>query len=101
MEKRASKRHGCEASVGCGYFNKEETCSARMLNYSEGGAYLECSSFFKERSIILIRLKQIVSGASEAQVYCTPREVSLGEVRWSREISDKNTSSFAIGIQYY
>jgi hypothetical protein len=74
MEKRASKRHGCEASITCGYFNGNEASSAKMLNCSEDGAYLESASFFKERSIVLIRLKQISSGIPEPEICYPPQD---------------------------
>jgi hypothetical protein len=101
MEKRASKRHHCEASMTCGYFNRTETSDARIFNYSQGGAYLECPSFFKEKSTVLLRLNQVFSRSSDPETYCTPRAVSLGEVRWCKNIGDEDASYFAMGIQYY
>jgi hypothetical protein len=59
MEKRAGKRHHCEASVTCGYFNRKEASHARMFNYSRGGAYLEYLSYLNEKSTVLLRLNQV------------------------------------------
>lgn len=101
MEKRASKRHHCEVAITCSYFNKKEACNAKMLNYGEGGAYLECNSFFKERSIVLIRIERFLSCVSDAEVYCAPRNMSIGEVRWCNEMSDKNFPRYTIGVKYY
>jgi len=100
MEKRSNKRHNCEAAISCSYFNEKEARAARVLNCSESGAYLECDGFFKSGSTVLIRMQQFVSGASGTEIYCSPRIVSLGEVKWCRQMTSRDPSCFAIGIKY-
>ena len=101
MEKRSNKRHNCKALMTCSYFNKNEPFGFKMLNFSEDGAYLEGNSLLKERSIVLLRLERFLSGASDIEGYCGPRNMSLGEVRWCNEMGDKNFPRYSIGVKYY
>jgi hypothetical protein len=100
MDKRAGKRYSCEISVACRYFNGEETSYGKLLNYSEAGVYLESVSLFKEKSIIFIRVEEILSNAAQSNVNCAPRTITLAEVRWCKKISDADIARYAIGARY-
>ena len=101
MEKRVDKRHNCEASIICNYFNKEKTFNAKMLNYSEGGMYFESDSFFKEGINIFFKMKSCLFDASDLELCNGLRTVSLAEVRWRKEISSEDSSRFGMGVKYY
>ena len=101
MQNRADKRHKCEASVICNCFNKDKTFTAEMLNYSEGGMYFESDSFFKEGTNILFKLKTCSFDTSAPEPCSGLRSVSLAQVRWWKEMEEKDSSRFGIGVKYY
>jgi hypothetical protein len=100
MEKRSNERHNCEASFICNYFNKEKSHKARVLNYSESGVYIECDGFFKCGATVLLRMERFVSGDSDAEVCCSLGTVSLGQVKWCKEMADRDSPYFALGLKY-
>ena len=101
MQKRADKRHKCEASVICNYFNKNNTVNATMLNCGEGGMYFESDSFFKEGTNIFFKVKTCSLNTSAPEPCTGLRTASLAQVRWWKEMSNEETSRFGIGVKYY
>lgn len=100
MERRAERRYDCEVIISCSYFNRNQTFHGRVLNYSESGIYFECPSFFKEKSVILIKSLERLSISAPGDVYCAPRTVSLAEVKWYKKMSDTKISRYAMGAGY-
>lgn len=101
MEKRVDKRHNCEASILCNFFNKDRTITAEMLNYSEGGMHFESDSFFAKGTNILFRVKTCSSGTYGPELGNGLRTVSLAEVRWWQEMGSEDSSRFVMGVKYY
>jgi hypothetical protein len=101
MQKRANKRHKCEASVICNCFNKDKTVNATMLNCGEGGMYFESDSFFKEGTNIFFKVKSC-SFNTFAPEFCNGlRTTSLAQVRWCKEMVSQDASRFGFGVKYY
>jgi hypothetical protein len=100
MEKRHNRRHDCEVFMTCSYFNKKESHPARVRNYNESGVYLECNEFFKSGSTVLLRMERFVASDSGTEYCCGPRIISLGQVTWCREMTEGDSPSFSMGIQY-
>lgn len=101
MDKRAGKRYSCDISVACRYFNGEENSYGKLLNYSKAGVYLESVSLFKEKSIIFIRVEEILSNVVQSNLNCAPRTITLAEVRWCKKIKDAGIARYAIGARYF
>lgn len=101
MDKRAGNRYSCELSVACRYFNGEENSYGKLLNYSKAGVYLESASLFKEKSIIFIRIEEILSNSAQLNLNFAPRTITLAEVRWCKKISDAGIARYAIGAKYF
>jgi hypothetical protein len=101
MDKRAGQRYSCDISVACTYFNGEENSYGKLLNYSKAGVYLESVSLFKEKSIIFIRVEEILSNGAQSNINCAPRTITLAEVRWCKKISDAGIARWGIGARYF
>lgn len=101
MEKRVDKRHNCEASILCNFFNKDKIFTAETFNFSEGGMYFESDSFFEKGTNIFFKVKTYSSGTSGPELANELRTVSLAEVRWWQEMGSEDSSRFGMGVKYY
>ncbi len=101
MEKRTFERHFQEASIICAYFNTNKYCSAKMLNYGEGGLYFESEFPFKPRTCIYIRVEEFSPIAFGSPLHHGLRTTTLGEVKWCKEISGTESYKYGIGVRYY
>lgn len=104
-EKRCDARFPCRAPVEWAYFNKSEKHSARLLNYSQTGAGIECSQALISGATILVRLEAY---RAECRAECAsgeecpwPRTVTLGEVKWCRDFSETGTGRFGVGVKFH
>ena len=99
-EKRCEDRQDCDAVVEWAYFNKADFFSARLLNLSKGGGYFECAQSLIPGATILIRMqKDAYTGGESAIRYM--RTTALGEVKWCRELQEKQPHRFGIGVRYH
>jgi hypothetical protein len=101
MEKRIDNRRKCDASIVCAYFNKENVCNAKMLNYSRDGMYFESDSLFKEGTNIFFKIKDYLFDLSDPELCEGLRTVSLAQVRWWKDMGREDASCFGIGVKYY
>jgi hypothetical protein len=101
MKKRTNKRHKCEASVICSFFNKDQPVDATMLNCGSGGMYFESDSLFKEGTNIFFKVKTCFFDASTPELCSGLRTASLAQVRWWKKMGDKDAFRFGIGVKYY
>ena len=104
-EKRCNERFPCRTPVEWGYFNKPEKYSARMLNYSHTGSCFECSQALINGATVLVRLEAY---GAECGAECRngdecpwPRLISLGEVRWCRDLAGIGTRRFGVGVKFH
>jgi len=73
-EKRCEDRQECDAVVEWAYFNKADFFNARLLNFSGGGSYIECTQPLIPGATILIRLQACAaSGGPPPSATCGPR----------------------------
>ncbi len=101
MEKRKFDRHFQEARLVCGYFNTNQYCHAKMLNYCEGGLYLESEFGFKPGANIYIRIIELSKRTAGSQLHCGCRTVTVGEVKRCEEILSTESYKYGIGVRYY
>jgi hypothetical protein len=101
MEKRTSDRHNREARLVCAYFNTNKYCHAKMLYYGDDGLYFESEFAFKPKTTIYIRVEQLSQEASESPLQHGFRTVTLGEVKWCKEIPDPEFYRYGVGVSYY
>ena len=100
-EKRSSDRHQQEVPISVAYFNASRYRPAKMLNYSEGGIYFESDFSFAPRTSIYIRIEKEMTGLPRAKIQNGFRSVTLGEVKWCKEIGKGESGRYGIGVKYY
>lgn len=71
-----------------------------LRNFSNEGCYIETSCEFNSGTVLLIRTTQHPSMSSSVGTYERPRSMCLAEVKWLRDLSDKGTVRFGIGLRY-
>ena len=99
-EKRKHIRHSCEADIEWSYFNTGAYFDGKLLNFSRGGVYIETAHDIMLGATIIIRLGNVHRSAIELTDYEYPRLVSLGEVAWRADISEKQQPCRGAGVRY-
>lgn len=99
-EKRRHVRHKCEAIIEWSYFNKEIYFDAKLLNFSESGAYFETAHDLKPGDTIFFKMKMVSSSKINFLVHERPRSVSLGEVKWRIDLSGRDQYHYGIGVRF-
>jgi hypothetical protein len=100
-EKRSSDRHFQEVAITVAHFNKNRYYGATMLNYGEGGLYFESDFEFQPGTCIYIRYEHKLAHAPEGKFHYGFRSVTLGAVKWCKEINNGESSIYGTGIRYY
>jgi hypothetical protein len=104
-EKRREERVLCHAAVIWTYFNKPETHPASLRNFSPAGACVECPQAPLLGSTIMVRMEGYPAGCREGcknEGDCPwPRSLTLGEVKWCRELSGGGARIFGFGLQFH
>ena len=100
-DKRIFDRHHQEARIICAYFNSNEYCRAKMLNYCEGGLYFESGFAFKLGASIYIRIEEFSQRTSESSLCHGCRTVTLAEVIRCEKILGTEVNKYGIGVRYY
>jgi len=99
-EKREHVRHNCEADLEWSYFNKAKYYDAKLLNFSEGGVYLETGRELKPGVTIFMKIKMLPSSMIDSLEHVHPRSMSLGDVKWCVDLSGKGHSCYRVGIRF-
>ena len=99
-EKRKELRHKCEALIECSYFNRKTHFETKLLNFSEGGVYLETDHDLKPGCTILLKLLRFSSSRLPSPDHVYPRFVTLGEVKWHIDLSRSDRACFGVGLRY-
>ncbi|MCU0559555.1 MAG: hypothetical protein MUD16_05105 [Desulfobacterales bacterium] len=100
-DKRSEGRNACDADIEWAYFNKSEVHAARLLNVSQSGGYFECSHPIIPGATLLIRLHGGICGRPTEAPAAPLRTAALGEVKWCRELADRRSTLYGIGIRYH
>jgi hypothetical protein len=104
-DKRHDERFTCRSPVEWTYFNKPESYSAQMRNFSSTGACFESSQELVRGATILVRLESYQTECRSecvAQSECPwPRSIVLGEVKWCRNITGSGLLPFGVGVKFH
>ena len=101
MEQRIFERHCHEAELVCAFFNSNNYCQAKMVNYCEGGCCFETGVEYKPGTSIYLRIEDFSKKASGIPIRNGFRTATLGEVKWCKEIPGAKSNKYGIGIKYY
>ena len=100
LEKRKEFRRKCDARIEFSYFNRVTHFEARLLNFSEGGVYLETDHDLKPGCTILLKLLRNSARGLQSPESDYPRSVSLGEVKWRVDLSKGDRACYGVGVRY-
>ena len=99
-DQRVHVRHACEAIIRWSYFNTKQYFSAKILNFSRDGIYIETANEIRPGSTICTHLEKIISLAPDLLNHECPRLVSLAQVMWCRASSGPDRIYFGAGLKY-
>ena len=99
-EKRNYKRFSCKGPIWLTSFNNKDRIIAETSNCCSEGMCFKSDSYFKSQTTLLVRLNCEGWDFSFAGKLEGLRTVTLGEVRWCKEISYKTSYSCEAGIRY-
>ena len=99
IERRDMERQGCKCEVNWSYFNRDSSVKGHVLNFSQGGSYLETARPVTPGATVLIRVLQCAGLKREH-----PKDLrfnAIGEVKWCREMKGSEEASFGVGVRYH
>ena len=99
-DRRRHTRIRCEANIEWSYFNQDVYFDARLIDFSKNGVQFETDRELKPGVSIFLNMKRISSGMIETQDHQRPRSVSLGEVQWCIDLSEKDRSCYGVGVRF-
>jgi hypothetical protein len=99
-EKRGHERHNCEAITKWSYFNQNNLSDGKILNFSRSGIYLMSDQPIKAGTTIFFRLEILLSGTWGSSDQGWLRTISIGEVKWCKELVGNIGGCYGIGVQY-
>jgi hypothetical protein len=104
-EKRRNERLACRSPVEWAYFNRPETHTGVMRNFSHYGASFECSQALVNGATVMVRLgtwqPDCRSGCQEKADCPWPPSIVLGDVKWCRDLSGSGPPRFNVGVKFH
>jgi len=99
-EKRNYERCDCEVPIWLTYFDKNDWIEAQMSNNCQEGMCFKSNSRFKPKMTVLIRINFDGWTFSCADIFEGLRTITLGVVKWCKEIHDETSYGYVTGIKY-
>lgn len=104
-ENRRDERLDCRSRVAWAYFNRPETHTGVMRNFSHYGASFECSQALVNGATVMVRLETYLpecrSGCQERTECPWPPSIVLGDVKWCRDLSGSGPPRFGVGVKFH
>ena len=100
-EKRYDERCSCEAIARWSRFNETMQFDAKILNFSRSGIYIEADQAINPETTVFVRLEILLSGTWGSSDYGCLHTISIGKVKWCRELDSNSDGSYGIGVRYY
>jgi len=101
IEKRSCQRCTYEAPIRMTLFNAGHWRAAQTLNCCLEGMCVKSNARFKPGTAILIRVEYGTSDSSCRISSGGIPTMTLGEVKWCREINEAKFSAYELGVKYY
>jgi hypothetical protein len=99
-EKRNYQRWHYKGSIWLTHFNKTDLMGAQTSNHCLGGMCFKSYTFFKLQTILLLRINSEGWDFSSVGDLKELRTVTLGEVKWCKDIPYKTSYGYETGIKY-
>ena len=100
-DERSGERHTYEAPIRCTRLNTGCWLEAKTLNYSIEGMCVKSNVRFRPGTALVIRVDPWPSDVSCTSTVISLPTMTLGEVKWCRELPEKGFSSYDMGIKYF
>jgi len=98
-ERRSMKRQRCNCEANWAYFNKDGYLKGHILNCSQGGTYIETAKPITPGATVLVRVLQCEDFMADRHIDI--RLNAIAQVKWCRDMKEKNRSRYAIGLKYH
>ena len=98
---RSGERRNFETPIWCTRLNTGCWLEAKTLNYSLEGMCVKSNVRFRPGTALLIRIDHRRSDVSFTGTFADLPTMTLGEVKWCRELPEKGFSSYDMGIKYF
>ncbi len=99
-EKRNYRRFHCKEPIWLTSFNKNDWVMAQTTNCCSEGICFRSDTYFKSQTILLLRINSEGRDFSCASNLEGLRTITLGEVKWCKEIPYKTSYGYEAGIRY-
>ncbi|PIE66901.1 MAG: hypothetical protein CSA23_06695 [Deltaproteobacteria bacterium] len=101
--RRDCLRHPTQAIISCNAFTSRLTKSGtvgNVSNFCENGFYMETNVAYPVGTTLLVRAIRYSKGTAEANDEIGPKSLCLAQVRWRKEVIDRNTTRYGMGLCY-
>ena len=102
-EKRESTRRTADIGIVCQPYSSARAirqCTGVLRNYSNGGIYIETPYQFNPGTILVIRTTPCAPPSSVHFPGEGLRTICLAEIKWRRDLSDRDTACYGMGLGY-
>jgi CheY-like chemotaxis protein len=100
-DKRKEDRFDCDCSINWNYFKKGIFSTARVLNCSRIGCYIESDNHLAPGSLLLIRATRCREVYGDPKVSGGLEWNSMAEVRWCSKLSNDEGGPYGSGLGYF
>ena len=101
MDKRAYERRSYSVPIEISYISEGDKFSAQSVNHCEEGMCFESQVAFLIGDTLYVRVKDFHPHGPCVGLCEGLRSMTLAEVRWCHEVSDKVTPHYQVGIKFY
>lgn len=99
-EERNYKRCHYEVPIWLTGFNKIDWVEAQMSNHCLEGMCFKSNTLFKLETMVLIRINYNGWTCSDASAFEGLRTITIGVVKWCKEIHHETAYGYVTGIKY-
>ena len=99
IERRNMERQWCKCEANWSYFNRESLVKGHVLNFSQGGSYLETARPITPGATVQIRVLECTDFRREH-----PKDLrfnAIAEVKWCRPMKEIEEGWYGVGVRYH
>jgi len=104
QKQRRYDRQDHRAAIQFSRYNTNRYHHGRLKNIGEGGLCFESQTALRPGESVFIRIVPITVDSTQTATPPNPnglRAFTMGEVKWCLELSESETYTYGIGIQYF
>ncbi len=102
-DNRSDKRIDCKIpiQVQISFFDSKDFIEAQLVDHCMNGlCFITNQAFFPGSPIILKVAYNALSGSRSSDLDILP-SISIGEVKWCRNLPAESAAMFGVGVKYY